>query len=117
MSHAAKVGVRRSSKPRARQAEAASKRGRFCLSAAVIKDKMIQKLLKHLPISNLVTLTLFAVFPNWQTSLIVACAFAYAAFEIYMQDQKESELKALKDEMKLIKSQVEAIHIQRAMHR
>lgn len=81
------------------------------------RGQMIEKILSHVPAPIIVCAVLFCIFPLWQTAQIACAAFAFIAFKDWLRDHKKTELQSLRDELKAMKSQVEAIQISRSMGR
>lgn len=80
-------------------------------------EKLGSTILAHVPAPIIVSAILFCVYPLWQTAQIACIAFVYIAFKDWLKKHRESELQKIRDEMKLLKNQVETLQISRGMGR
>lgn len=77
----------------------------------------INQMTSEIPIMIALSFTVFAFYPTWETALVSIGTFAFVAFKLWLTETRTSELQKLRDEIKIVKNQVEGIQVGRALGR
>lgn len=64
-----------------------------------------------------VSFILFAVYPSFQSALIVTAALSFVAFQKLIETKSKKEIDQLRDEFKQLKNQVDGLQLQRTLGR
>lgn len=77
----------------------------------------MKKYLTEVPYMIVASFILFSVYPTWQAAIVSIGSFCFLSFKAWLTETRTDELKKIRDEIVLVKQQIEGLQLGRTMGR